>query len=101
MLSVSVPGELPFVNASRITYSTLTIQWGLLPCDEQNGNITGYKVTWRNKTLNISGAEVTLTNLNSSTTYHFQVAAVNMVGTGPLKSLTATTTGISVTFLKN
>ena len=104
LFSVSVPGELPFVNVSRITSSGLTIHWGSSPCEKQNGDITGYKLTWGTRTQNnIPGAdtfEVTVRSLNSSTTYHFKIAAMNRAGTGPFKNLTATTLGMSVMFVK-
>ena len=82
-----------------VAVSHITIQWGLLPCEEQNGDIIGYKVTWGRNTLNLSGAKtfhVTVMDLSASVTYSFKVAAVNTVGTGTLRTVTATTLGSSV-----
>ena len=68
------------------TSSTITVQWGSVPCIHQNGNITGYSVQYEvngsgnTQTVNVNGAgvtEATLSNLTASTTYSVQVAAVN------------------------
>ena len=91
---VSVPAQLPYVRASTIGVTSITIQWGLLPCIEQNGDITGYKVTSEIRTQTVTGTNIyKVMNLNASVTYRFKVAAMNMVGTGPFRTLTATTLG--------
>ena len=85
-----------------VAVSHITIQWGLLSCIEQNGDITGYKMTWGNNTLSVTGANTsiyTVMNINASATYYFKVAAVNTVGTGPFKALTSTTLGMSAVHL--
>ena len=62
-----------------------------MPCDDQNGVITGYSVQYgvmeseNTETVTVSGAsttQTTISGLNSSTTYSIQVAAVNSAGTG-------------------
>ena len=95
----SVPAELEFVRTSTVDLSHITIQWGLLPCIKQNGDIIGYMVTWGKNNLNVTGAnapQVTIMNLAVSAIYSFKVAAVNTVGTGPFKTLIAATLGMLV-----
>ena len=74
-----------------VTSSTITVQWGEVPCIHQNGDITGYSVQYEvmgsgnTMTMPVDGAATTQTtigDLMSSTTYSIQVAAVNSEGTG-------------------
>ena len=74
-----------------VTSSTITVQWGSVPCIHQNGVITGYSVQYRvvgsgnTHTMSVDGCtttETTIGSLMSSTTYSIQVAAVNSEGTG-------------------
>ena len=78
------------VSVSEVTSSNITLQWGLVPCIEQNGNITGYIVcvteTGEMKIVeNVSDdvGQVTISGLVPSTTYSIKVAAVTSIGTGP------------------
>ena len=75
----------------NITLTTITVQWGPVPCIHQNGAITGYSVRYvvmgssEEGTEDVMGAsetEITISNLTPSTTYLVSVAAVNDVGTG-------------------
>ena len=66
-----------------------------VPCEHQNGDITGYFVQYRacrNKTvMNITKVEVTeitILTLLKSTCYSFQVVAINSAGTGVLSNAT-------------
>ena len=68
----------------------LTVQWGIVPCPDQRGPITGYRLRYSNGTsiLAIEGNEqndrqLMLTGLTPFTSYSVQVAAVNTGGTGP------------------
>ena len=81
----------PGVTVTDVTSSTITVQWGEVPCIHQNGAITGYSVQYgvmgsgSTQTMTVSGAsttQTTITGLNPSTTYSIQVAAVNSAGTG-------------------
>ena len=81
----------PNVTVTGVTSSTISVQWGSVPCIHQNGDITGYSVQYEvmgsgnTQTMNVTGAgvtEATLSNLTPSTTYSVQVAAVNSAGTG-------------------
>ena len=79
------------VALTDVTSSTITVQWGEVPCIHQNGVITGYSVQYRvvvsgnTHTMSVDGGtttETTIGSLMSSTTYSVQVAAVNSEGTG-------------------
>ena len=79
------------VTPSSTSSSTITVEWGEVPCADQNGAITGYSVLYgvvgsgNTQTMAVDGATVTQTtieNLMSSTTYSIEVAAVNSAGTG-------------------
>ena len=86
-------GGLSSVTSGTVTVSSITIQWGEVPCLHRNGEITSYKMqALRNgvveTTANISGAatrEATLSGLSPST-----LEAVNGAGIGPYS------TGISI-----
>ena len=89
---LSAPTAAPeSVTIPSVTSSTITVQWGMVPCIHQNGPITGYSVRYgvmgsgSSQTETVSGAsetETTISDLISSTTYDVQVAAVNGNGTG-------------------
>ena len=77
------------VSLSEVTSSSITVQWGAVPCIHRNGDITGYSVL-----LMTSGEddrivvvdddrEGTISGLTPSTEYTVSVAAVNSQGTGP------------------
>ena len=79
------------VTTPSSSSSTITVQWGSVPCIHQNGVITGYSVQYEvmgsgnTMTMPVGGADTTQTtigDLMSSTTYSIQVAAVNSEGTG-------------------
>ena len=80
------------VTTPSSSSSTITVQWGSVPCIHQNGVITGYSVQYgvmgsgnTPQTMPVDGADTTQTtigDLMSSTTYSIQVAAVNSEGTG-------------------
>ena len=63
--------------------------WGTVPCPDQRGAITGYKLRYSNRTsivVDITGEgsrQRMLTGLTPFTSYSVQVAAVNAGGTGP------------------
>ena len=88
----SAPSAPPSsVSATGQSSTSITVQWGSVPCIHQNGVITGYSVQYRvmgsgdTMTMPVGGADTTQTtigDLMSSTTYSIQVAAVNSEGTG-------------------
>ena len=95
----AAPSAAPNVSRIFATSYSITINWELVPCEHQNGEITGYSVRYgemgNNMTdttvLNITGAsvtEATIYNLTLSTNYTIQVAAVNRAGTGVFSNAT-------------
>ena len=79
------------VRVTDVTPSTITVQWGMVPCIHQNGPITGHSVRYgvmgsgSSQTETVSGpsvTEVTLSSLLKYTNYSVQVAAVNSADTG-------------------
>ena len=89
----SAPSAPPSsVNATVENSTSITVQWGSVPCIDQNGVITGYSVQYgvmgsgNTMTLPVDGAattQTTIDNLMSSTTYSISVAGVNdqLIGT--------------------
>ena len=62
--------------------------WGAVPCSDQRGPITGYKLRYSNGTSIVSttgeeNRERMITGLTPFTSYSVQVAGVNDGGTGP------------------
>ena len=79
------------MTVTSTSSSTITVQWGEVPCIHQNGAITGYSVQYgvvgsgSTQTMTVSGAsttQTTISGLNPSTTYSIHIAAVNSAGTG-------------------
>ena len=92
MFISAAPSAAPSVSKTFATSYSIAISWELVPCEPQNGEITGYSVRYgemgTNMTdmtvLNITGVsvtEATISNLTLSTNYSIQVAAVNSAGT--------------------
>ena len=89
------------VGESGVTSSTITVQWGAVDCIHHNGDITGYSVRYgvqgsgSTQTRDVSGGDTrqtTIPDLNPSTTYSIQVAALNSAGiggySGPITAMT-------------
>ena len=75
------------VSVSEVTFSSITVQWEAVPCIYRNGNITGYSVHYGSETVSVSGNSnggmYVISNLESSSLYSIQVAAVNDDLIGP------------------
>ena len=96
----SLPPPVPSAPPSSIrisgkTSSSITVQWGLVDCIHQNGDITGYLVRYgvqgsgNTQTMNASEgatAEAIISDLKSAVSYSIEVAAVNSVGIGVYRS---------------
>ena len=89
----SVPsGAPPLLEATFVGHTEIFLRWRELPCVQQNGPIIGYVVQYfatcgadRNVQLNksvVTPGDI-ITDLTPDTEYAFQVAAVNVNGTGP------------------
>ena len=75
--------------SSQFTSSTITVQWGMVPCIQRNGEIVGYSVRYSgggstDTRLVAGGAarQTTISGLTPFTDYTIEVAAVNDAGTG-------------------
>ena len=90
--SLTAPSAAPTsVRTSSDSSSSITVQWGMVPCIHRNGDITGYTVQYgvmgsgRTQTMSVSGGDASLTTISGlrpATTYFIQVAAVNNAGIG-------------------
>ena len=74
------------VIVSEVTSSSITVQWGTVPCIHRNGDITGYSVQYgvvggaSTQTISVSGDfSGVISNLEPSTNYSIKVAAMNSV----------------------
>ena len=80
------------------TSSTISVQWGSVPCIHQNGDITGYSVQYglmgsgeKPVNMSVKEMELTLLSLTPETSYWITVAAVNTEGTGDSTNISAET----------
>ena len=79
------PGGL---TSTSVESRSLTVVCGTVPCPDQRGPITGYRLRYSNGTsiVNTTGEgsrQHVMTGLTPFTSYSVQVAAVNAGGTGP------------------
>ena len=94
------------MTVTSVSSSTLTVQWGSVPCIHQNGEITGYTIQYGamgsgdKETVETSETEVTLSSLTPETNYEISVAAVNTEGTGVSENISATTSAGSCTYIR-
>ena len=92
VLISSAPSAAPTsVRTSSDSSSSITVQWGRVPCIHRNGDIAGYSVQYgvvgsgSTQTKMVSGgdaSQTTISELRSSRMYSFQVAARNIAGIG-------------------
>ena len=67
---------------------TISVQWEMVPCTDQNGAITSYSVRYvetesgSTQTVNTTERELVISRVSTSTNYSVEVAAVNSAGTG-------------------
>ena len=77
------------LTSTSVKSKSLSVVWGTVPCPQQRGPITGYRLCYSNGTTSIvnttgeGSRQHVLTGLTSFTNYSIQVAAVNDGGTGP------------------
>ena len=88
---VTAPSAAPSNVRATSTSSSITVQWGMVPCIHRNGEITGYSVRYgemgseSTQNVSVSGddvTEITISGLAPNTRYEVSVAAVNIEGTG-------------------
>ena len=105
IISLTAPSAPPSsVTVTGVTSSTISVQWGSVPCIHQNGDITGYSVQYEvmgsgNTQIEMvsgdsSGGMTTISGLAAATMYEYQVAAMTGAGTGEYStSMTTLTSG--------
>ena len=93
------------VNVTDVTSSTITVQWEMVQCDDQNGPITGYSV--RYGVMGSSEREIeevvgdqrtaTISGLAAATVYEYEVAGITTADTGAYSDqITTLTQGICI-----
>ena len=87
--SIIVPSAPPsHVTISKVTGTTITVQWKPVDCIHHNGDLLSYLVQYEaqesgdTQTHTAIRGRAHVLNLMSSTTYSIKVAAVNSAGTG-------------------
>ena len=105
LYTIPAPSSPPSsVTVTNVTSSTISVQWGSVPCIHQNGDITGYSVQYEvmgsgNTQIEMvsgdsSGGMTTISGLAAATMYEYQMAAMTGAGTGQYStSMTALTSG--------
>ena len=71
--------------------TSITIEWNELNCTDRNGDVTGYRIRYgptsttpsQRQTTTISDPGRRVFTVNRTLSYDFEVAAVNVNGTGP------------------
>ena len=91
------------MTTSDETASSITVHWVPVVCVYRNGDIIGYSVRYgvngsqTNETIHVmsgTATEYTITELQSTTTYKIELAAINTAGSSVYSSpSTAITTG--------
>ena len=86
---------------TSILNSSLSFEWGAVVLSEQNGVITGYRVSYKGvitdielRNVTLTTTSVTLNNLSEGTEYIFYICALNSIGEGPCISVTQSTSEI-------
>ena len=89
---MSEPNFAPQNVRGRNTSSTsILVMWDEVPDDQQNGNITGYNITYHSQTENDNGnvrvnasvRQTELKNLKEYVNYNITVFASTVKGDGP------------------
>ncbi len=82
--------------------TSITVQWGAVPCIDRNSEITGYVLRYGEASSDQreeaviagsgdKGGTSTITGLSPLTSYSIEVAAVSDSGIGPFASITVRT----------
>ena len=85
---ISGPSAPPESVTADGMSTSITVQWGSVPCIHQNGVITEYSVRYgvegsgSTQTMTATGNGATISDLIPSTNYTVEVAAVNSAGVG-------------------
>ena len=83
---------------------TISVQWEMVPCIDQNGAITSYSVRYveaesgSTQTVSTTERQLVISGVSTSTNYSVEVAAVNSAGTGVYSSPIFATTDSETIF---
>ena len=98
--SFSAPSAPPEdISVISSTFS-MTVQWNPVPCIHHNGNITGYSIRYHKqgreeeehqKNITAENTRIFINELQPSTVYVIEVAALNGAGTGIYGSIITST----------
>ncbi len=103
-LCYSAPSSAPQnFQSTAIAETSITVEWGTVPCIDRNSVITGYVLQYREvshynyeeETIPGTGDEggtYTITGLTPLTSYYITLAAVSDSGTGPFTNTLSTMT---------
>ncbi|KQP01117.1 fibronectin type III domain-containing protein [Leifsonia sp. Leaf264] len=96
--TATAPTSAPAIPTTTPGVGSLTATWAALPSSANGGSpVTGYAVRYRKSTAStwvtttVSTPKIVLSALATSTSYRIEVAASNVVGTGPFSGTTAST----------
>ena len=94
-MSVAPSGIPVSISFSGVTLASITVQWTELPCNERNGEITGYTVQYGSMMATVSepsNRRLVVDGLLPRTSYTFSVRAQGAVNARSGSSFTATPT---------
>ena len=94
----SKPSSHPLYISSIVNTTWIELNWFPPNEEDQNGLITGYEIHINNRIITTNSTEYTFTDLEEAMQYTIQVAAMTLIGTGPLSTpINITTLSIAPT----
>ena len=93
MSTIPVPTGAPNnLQATEITENSIFIEWDEIDCLDQNGAIIQYNLTLNGTPYSSVGAtQFSFADLSPQTQYNITVVGVNVVGSGPARSIVVQT----------
>ncbi|KAI6661005.1 Phosphatidylinositol phosphatase PTPRQ-like [Oopsacas minuta] len=92
------------IEFTIIMTTSLSLSWDSPPLSEQNGVITGYKISYNGVTIDtevksviVTTTSTTLTDLEEGSEYLIEISAINSAGVGSSTSIIKTTAEIAPT----
>ena len=88
----SIPSSPPLYISSIVNTTWIELNWFAPIEEDQNGIITGYVLHINDRTVTTNLTEYTFTKLEEASQYVIQIAAMTLIGTGPLSTALNITT---------
>ena len=82
----SKPSSPPLYISSIVNTTWIELNWFPPNEEDQNGILTGYEIHINNRIITTNSTEYTFTYLEEAMQYRIQVAAMTVIGTGPLST---------------